>query len=100
MLDTNLDESSKEIFEAVQTAIGHYANVEPEDVSITDHLQKDLFIDLSRDLPKIIAHIMTELDIVIDPDLITDFIGEAEDDDLKATVAELVAFIKDEVDFS
>jgi len=93
-------EPNQTVFHAVQTAIGQFANVDPEDVNRGDHLQEDLFIDPSRDLPKIIAHIMTELDIDIDPDLITDLISEIEEDPDKATVEELIAFVKDEVEFN
>jgi hypothetical protein len=88
------------IFNAVQVAIGQFANVDPEDVNKHDHLEEDLFIDVNRDLPKVIGHIMTELNIDIDADLITDFINEAAEDPDKATVEELIAFVKDEVEFS
>jgi acyl carrier protein len=93
-------EPKQTVFRAVQTAIGQFANVDPEDVNEGDHLQEDLFIDPSTDLPKIIAHVMTELDIDIDPDLITDLISEIEEDPNKATVEELVAFVKDELEFN
>jgi len=92
--------TKQSVFEAVQIAIGQFANVEAEDVNMSDHLEEDLFLDLSRDLPKVIGHIMTELDVDIDADLITDFIDDANDDPNAATVEELVAFIKDEVEFS
>ena len=95
-----MSESAQQVLHAVQTAIGQFTNVEPEDINATDNLEEDLFLDVSRDLPKVIGHIMTELNIDIDADLITDFINEAEEDPAKATVTELVAFIRDEVDFS
>lgn len=94
------EEPKQTIFKAIQTAIAQFANVEPEDVNKEDHLEDDLFLDLSRDLPKVIAHIMTELDIDISPDQITDFIAEAEEDPDKATVTELIAFIREEIEFS
>ena len=95
-----MSESAEQVLDAVQTAIGQFTNGKPEDINSTDNLEEDLFLDVSRDLPKVIGHIMTELNIDIDADLITDFINEAEEDPAKATVTELVAFIKDEVDFS
>jgi acyl carrier protein len=92
--------TTQDVFNAIQVSIGQFANVEPEDVNMSDHLEEDLFLDVSRDLPKVIGHIMTELHIDIEADLITDFINEAEEDADKATVEELVAFVKDEVEFS
>ncbi len=92
--------TTEDVFTAIQVSIGQFANVEPEDVNKSDHLQEDLFLDVARDLPKVIGHIMTELHIDIEADLITDFINEAEEDEEKATVEELLAFIKDEVEFS
>jgi hypothetical protein len=93
-------ETNQNVFTVIQTAIGQFANVGSEDVNKKDHLQEDLFIDLSRDLPKIIAHIMTELNIDIDSNLIADFINEAEEDPDKATVEELIAFVNDELEFN
>jgi len=93
-------QTTADVFTAIQVSIGQFANVEPEDVNKSDHLEEDLFLDISRDLPKVIGHIMTELNIEIEADMITDFINEAVEDPDKATVEELLAFVLDEVEFS
>lgn len=92
--------TKENIIGAIQTAIGLYSNVEPEDVGQNDHLVDDLYLELERDLPKVFAQIEKELELSLEPDTISDFITLASEDPDKATVFELIQLISEEVEYN
>ena len=92
--------TDQELFDAIRAGIGQFTNVEPEDVNREDHLEDDLFIDLRRDLPRILAYIQQELGVIFESEAISDFLAEAEEDPEKAVVTELLALVKEEVEFN
>lgn len=87
------------IFASIQNAISEVANVEPDEVNVTDHLAEDLFLTPSTDIPKLLKIIGQDLDHEFDPDMIVDFLEECNQDEEKATVTELMSFVQDEVEF-
>lgn len=87
------------IFASIQNAISEVANVEPDEVNITDHLAEDLFLNPVTDIPKVMKIISQDLEHEFDPDLIADFIAECKQDEEKATITELMSIVQDEVDF-
>lgn len=87
------------IFASIQNAISEVANVEPDEVNVTDHLVEDLFLNPSTDIPKVLGIIAQDLDHEFDPDLIADFIAECKQDEEKATITELMSLVQDEVEF-
>jgi hypothetical protein len=88
------------IFASVQNAISEIANVEPDEVSVTDHLEQDLFLEASIDIPRVLSIINQDLDHEFDPDNIEEFIKQCKEDEEKATIGELLGFVQEEVEFS
>jgi hypothetical protein len=68
------------IFASIQNAISEVANVEPDEVNVTDHLAEDLFLTPNTDVPKILKIIGQDLDHEFDADMIADFIEECNHD--------------------
>lgn len=91
--------SATTIFASIQNAISEVANVEPDEVNVTDHLAEDLFLNPTIDIPKVLTIIGQDLDHEFDPDLISEFIGECKQDEEKATITELMSLVQDELEF-
>lgn len=89
-----------DIFASIQNAISEVANVEPDEVNLTDHLENDLFLIPETDVPKVVSLIGQDLEHEFDSDVIADFIDECKNDEDKATITELMSFVQDEVEFS
>jgi acyl carrier protein len=92
--------SATTVFASIQNAISEVANVEPDEVNVTDHLENDLFLTPSTDIPKVLSLISLDLGHEFDPDMIADYIAECEKDEEKASITELMSFVQDEVEFS
>ncbi|HEX7017363.1 MAG TPA: hypothetical protein VF209_00440 [Patescibacteria group bacterium] len=80
----------------------HVSTIEPDQINTTDHLEYDLLLNIRQDVPKIIRRVQQELahqevEITFDSEALEDFLTEAEEDDDKGTVGELISFIKDEL---
>lgn len=95
--------NNQTVTELVIEALTHYVStIEPDQINPTDHLEYELLLDIRQDVPKIVRSVQQELDqqnveASIDREALEDFISEAEEDDDKGTVGELISFIKDEL---
>jgi hypothetical protein len=92
--------ASDQVFITVKQALSELSSLEFEEISIDDHLEENLFLDIERHIPLLVTNLNHELEIEIEPETIAEFIGEAKEDNAKATVAELLSMIKEEVEFS
>lgn len=97
MIDQKLTATA--IFASIQNAISEVANVEPDEVNVSDHLTEDLFLNPDTDVPKVFRLIGQEFNHEFDSDLIADFIAECKSDEEKATITELLSVVQDEVEF-
>lgn len=88
------------VFEALCLALSQVANVEADSISIDDHLEDDVYLDLDADVPKVVAVACQELKIEVEADTIAEFIREAHTDPIKGTVAELLEVLNEELEFN
>lgn len=86
------------ILTAVQTAISDLANLEVHEVAANDHLVNDLFMNLKTDLPAIIRRLQ-QAGYQLPSRVLADFLLEINQDPDKATVAELVIMIEEELKY-
>lgn len=88
------------IFASIQNAISELANVEPDEINLTDHLETDLFLDVAIDVPKLLGILGQDLEHEFDPDATQEMIHQIQEDEEKATIGELLSFVQEEVEFS
>lgn len=100
-LVTNMTLSeSQKIIDAVMRGIAVFSNLDADEISMSDNLEEDLFIDLTADLPRIIVEISKELEVELPRDLIADYKKQALAEPEEATVSGLVALFEEEVEFN
>ena len=96
--------TTQTVTQLVIEALTHYVStIEPDQINLTDHLEYDLLLNVRQDVPKIVRQIQKSLetdhdiDMTVDREALEDLLTEAEEDDDKGTVSELISFIKEQL---
>ena len=83
----------------IKNYIADYANISPDELNDSDHLEDDLMINLDSDLAFLIINLVGALDLHIPSHSIKEFVNQMQKEPEKAIFAELVAFLKEEIEF-
>jgi PII-like signaling protein len=94
-----LSESQK-VIDAVMKGIAVFSNLEASEIGIDDNLEEDLYLNISTDLPAIIASVSKELEIEIQTESVSEFMKQASSEPEETTVSSLVALFEEEVEFN
>ncbi|MDH5533525.1 MAG: hypothetical protein OEX81_03810 [Candidatus Pacebacteria bacterium] len=88
------------MIDAVMKGIAVFSNLEASEIGIDDNLEEDLYLNISTDIPAIIASVSKDLEVEIQTESVSDFMKQALNDPEEANVSSLVALFEEEVEFN
>jgi acyl carrier protein len=91
--------SHQNLIDQVKEIVAESTGLEVEEINMGDHLEEDLMLNLSIEVPKIITRVAQALDIEITTGQIADFMNLLEDEPERAVFSELINFLTEEAEF-